>query len=80
MDKYFITIEWDDSDILPRGRCTSHVAAYGLISSRQRSEIKHFMNRYSPFDYVDSNEYETESDYKDMLETLKNNGSTIIYE
>lgn len=80
MAKYLITMEWNESDILPHGRCTSHVTAYGLMSSRQRSEIKYCMDRYSPYDYVDSSEFDTEREYKNMIETLKDNGSTISYE
>ena len=77
MDKWFITEEWNESDILPHGRCTAHVTAYGLMSKRRISELKFCMNRYSPYDYVDSDEFKTEQEYEHHLQVLQDNGATI---
>lgn len=80
MDKYFLTEEWNESDILPHGRCTCHVTAYGLMSKRRISELKFCMNRYSPYDYVDSSEFKTKDEYESHLKIAEENGGTITYE
>ena len=77
MEKWFITEEWDESDQLPHGRRTSHVDALGLCSEKDIETAKDFMERYSPFDYIDSMTYDTKEEYERMLTILEENGSTI---
>jgi len=80
MDKYFVTEEWNESDILPYGRCTAHVTAYGLMTKRRISELKYAMNCYSPYDYADSQEFDTKESYESYLKRVEENGGTITYE
>lgn len=80
MDAYFITTEWNESDILPHGRCTCNVTAYGLMSKRRIEELKYMMNRYSPYDYVDSSVFKTKEEYESQLKTIEENGGTITFE
>jgi hypothetical protein len=77
MDKWFITEEWNESDQLQHGRRTSHVDALGLCSEKDIETAQDFMERYSPFDYIDSMTYDTEEEYERMLTILEQNGSTI---
>jgi len=77
MNKWFITEEWNESDQLPYGRRTSHVDALGLCSVKDIEETRGFMERYSPFDYIDTMTYDTKEEYEKMLETLEANGSEI---
>ena len=74
---YFITEEWDESDNLQYGRRTSHVDALGLCSEKDIEMACEFMERYSPFDYIDSMTYDTKEEYERMLTILEENGSTI---
>ena len=74
---YFITEEWDESDQLPHGRRTSHVDAFGLCSEKDIETVCQFMERYSPFDYIDSMTYDTKEEYERMLTILEENGSMI---
>ena len=74
---YFITEEWDESDQLPHGRRTSHVDALGLCSENDIETTCEFMERYSPFDYIDSMTYDTKEEYERMLTILEENGSVI---
>ena len=74
---YFITEEWDESDQLPHGRRTSHVDALGLCSENDIETVCQFMERYSPFDYIDSMTKETKEEYERMLTILEENGSMI---
>lgn len=75
--KYFITEEWNESDMLPHGRRTSHVDAFGKTSESDIETLKDYMERYSPFDYVDSMEYDTKDEYEAMLRRLESLGATI---
>ena len=77
MEKWFITEEWDESDQLPHGRHTSHVDAFGLCSEKDIETAKDFMERYSPFDYIEIMTYDTKEEYERMLTILEENGSTI---
>ena len=74
---YFITEEWNESDNLPYGRRTSHVDALGLCSEKDIETAQDFMERYSPFDYIDIMTYDTKEEYERMLTILEENGSTI---
>ena len=77
MEKWFITEEWDESDQLPHGRRTSHVDALGLCSEKDIEMTCEFMERYSPFDYIDSMTYDTKEEYERMMTILEENGSVI---
>ena len=74
---YFITEEWNESDQLPYGRRTSHVDALGMCSEKDIETAQDCMERYSPFDYIDSMTYDTKEEYERMLTILEENGSTI---
>ena len=74
---YFITEEWNESDKLPHGRRTSHVDALGLCSEKDIEMACEFMERYSPFYYIDSMTYDTKEEYERMLTILEENGSVI---
>ena len=80
MAKYFFIQEWNESDVLPHGRCTSKVTAYGLMSERRIKELKYYANRYSPYDYVDYSTFTNEEKYKIYLKIIEGNGGTITYE
>lgn len=75
--KYFITEEWNESDQLPHGGRTSHVDALGLCSVKDINETKKWMEAYSPFDYIDTMEYDTKDEYENMLTTLEGLGAKI---
>ena len=77
MEKWFITDEWNESDQLPNGRRTSHVDALGLCSEKDIETAQDFMERYSPFDYIDIMTYDAKEEYERMLTILEENGSTI---
>ena len=77
MEKWFITEEWNESDQLPYGRRTSHVDALGLCSEKYIETAKDFMERHSPFDYIDIMTYDTKEEYERMLTILEENGSVI---
>ena len=75
--KWFITEEWNEGDQLAYGRRRSRVEAYGLVSTKDIKEVKFYMERYSPYDYIDTMTYNTKDEYEKMLETLEANGSEI---
>ena len=71
--KYLFTEEWDEGGV-------NHVTAYG---NRKRSEINEIcdqMDRYSPYDYVDSVECETEEEYNQYLQARIDNGAEVKYD
>jgi len=70
--KFFFTEEWDEG-----GR--NHVAAYGLCKRKEIDSIVEQMERYSPYDYVDSVECDTEEDYKSRLQARINDGAEVKY-
>ena len=76
-NKWFITEEWNASDQLEYGRRRSFVCALGLCSVKDINEYKGCMEKYSPFDYIDTMEYDTKEEYENMLATLENNGSIV---
>ena len=75
--KWFITEEWNEGDQLAYGRRRSRVEAYGLQATKDIKNVKWYMERYSPYDYTDTMEYDTKEEYENMLETLEVNGSEI---
>ena len=77
MEKWFITEEWNEGDQLAYGRRRSMVEAYGLVSTKDIKEVRFCMERYSPYDYIDTMTYDTKEEYEKMLETLEANGSEI---
>lgn len=75
--KWFITEEWNEGDQLAYGRRRSRVQAYGLQATKDIKSVKWYMERYSPYDYTDTMEYDTKEEYEQMLTTLETNGSEI---
>jgi len=75
--KWFITEEWNEGDQMAHGRRRSRVQAYGLQATKDIKNAKWYMERYSPYDYTDTMEYDTKEEYEKMLETLEANGSEI---
>ena len=47
------------------------------VSEKDIEMACEFMERYSPFDYIDSMTYDTKEEYERMLTILEENGSTI---
>lgn len=75
--KYFITEEWNEGDQLACGRRRSRVVAYGLMSTKDIKNVEYYMDRFSPYDYIDTMTYDTKEEYEKMLTTLEENGSEI---
>lgn len=75
--KYFITEEWNEGDQLAYGRRRSRVVAYGLMSTKDIKNVEYYMDRFSPYDYIDTMTYDTKEEYEKMLTTLEDNGSEI---
>lgn len=75
---YFFTQEWNESDILPHGRCTAKVTEYGFKTEKEINEIVYYMERYSPYDYVDHYKDKNEEAYRRQIEILRDNGAEIV--
>ena len=70
--KYFFTEEWYEG-----GR--NHVSAYGMRTRKEIDDICHQMDRYSPYDYVDSVMCDTEEEYKKYLQARIDDGAEVKY-
>ena len=77
--RYLMTEEWYESDIKPHGRLESKVTAYGLRDKKYCKDTIYCMERYSPYDYCDSNTFKSEEEYKLHLRLLEENGARIEY-
>lgn len=77
--KFLITEEWYEEDVKDFGRCESVATCYGQLTPKKIDSIVESMNKYSPFDYVDYQEFNTIEEYESHINRLKENGSQIKY-
>lgn len=70
--KWFFTEEWYEGG-------QNHVSAYGKRRHKEIDKICDQMERYSPYDYVDSNICDTEEEYKSRLQARIDNGAEVKY-
>lgn len=76
---WLITTEWNECDILPHGKCTYKVCAYGNRTRKECNELVSCMNSFSPYDYVDYDELNTEVEYRNKLKMYEEVGGVIDY-
>ena len=70
--KYLFTEEWDEGGKV-------HVAAYGKIKRSEIDDILEQQEKYSPYDYVDSVETDSEEEYNQYLQVRIDNGAEVKY-
>lgn len=76
---WLITTEWNECDILPHGKCTYKVCAYGNRTKRKCQELVSCMTSFSPYDYVDYEMLDTADKYRNKLKMLEEVGGIIDY-
>ena len=69
---WLFTEEWDEG-------CKEHIAAYGRKSENEAQEIREQMERYSPYDYCTTCEFDTEKEYRMALDVRERRYCYVDY-
>lgn len=80
MKIWLITEEWDNGDLAEPNFPAYHINAYPGITEVQSAMITTDMEKYSPYDYCDYEEFETEEEFNAKLEFFKSKKGIYINE
>jgi len=74
---WLITEEWDDGEFIEPNFPKYHITTYPGVLESQMAMIVTDMEKYSPYDYCDWEEFDTEEEFDVKLEYFKSKGCII---
>lgn len=76
---WLISLEWcANTPMVSEFFPEYHVSVYEGVSESEAEKIQEDADKYSPYDYLDFEKFENESDFRDKLNYLISKGAKLI--